>query len=157
MRLSDHAVSVMGDDPEAVRDGFRDGLPLTGKGFVEKAENRLGELPQIRVEPVTPHVAVHDPPQALDRGRLGRVGREEVQPDAALRSLQERFGAFAWCWRALSRKTWIAAPPGRARSSLPRSRRVVVAPVRPPPPVVSFIVSRFSAPCGSGAALPSQA
>ncbi len=64
MRLSDHAVSVMGDHPETAGDGFRDGLPFPWQGVVEEPEDRPGELPEIRVEPVTPHVAVHDPPQA---------------------------------------------------------------------------------------------
>jgi len=66
--LSDHAVSVMGDHAEAVGDGFGDGLPFPWQGPVEEVEDRLGEPAQVGMEPVTPHVAVHDP--------AGRVGPE---------------------------------------------------------------------------------
>jgi len=85
MRLSDHAVSVMGYHAEAVGEGFGDGLPLPWQGLVEKAENRLGELPQVGMEPVTPHVAVHYPPQTPGRVQVRGGGGDLVQtePDGA--------------------------------------------------------------------------
>ncbi len=85
----------MGDDPEAVRDGFRDGLPLTGKGPVGEPEDRPGEPAQVGVEPVVRHMAVHDPPTGARWGRVRGAGRQEVRTDAASRPLQEGFGAFA--------------------------------------------------------------
>ncbi len=69
----------MGDHPEAVGDGFRDGLPFPWKCLVGKVEDRLGEPAQIRVEPVTPHVAVHDPPQAPGGVQVRGVGRRETR------------------------------------------------------------------------------
>jgi len=85
----------MGDHAEAVGDGFGDGLPFPWQGPVEEAEDRPGELPEIRVEPVTPHVAVHDALQPPGRVQVRGVGREETRPDAAAGPLQEGFGAFA--------------------------------------------------------------
>ncbi len=85
----------MGDHPETAGDGFRDGLPLPGKRVVEEPEDCPGELAQIRVEPAAPHVAVHDSPTIARWGRVRGVGRKEARPDAALRPLQEGFGAFA--------------------------------------------------------------
>jgi len=91
MRPCGHAVSVMGDHAEAVGDGFRDGLPLPWQGPVEKPEDGLGELPQVGMEPVAPHVAAHDAPQTLDGVRVGRVGRRQTRPDAAVGPLREGF------------------------------------------------------------------
>jgi len=82
----------MGDHAEAVGDGFGDGLPFPWQGPVEKVEDRLGELPQVGVEPVTPHVAVHDAPQPLGRVQVGGVGRQETRPDAAVGPLREGHG-----------------------------------------------------------------
>jgi len=61
----------MGDHPEAVRDGFRDGLPVPWQGFAEEPEDRFGELAEVRVEPVA------------------RSVRRETRPDAVLRPLQK--------------------------------------------------------------------
>ncbi len=85
----------MGDHPETVGDGFRDGLPLTGKGLVEKAEDRLGELPEIRVEPVTPHVAVHDPPQAPGGVGCGAWGGRKRGRTRQSGLSRKGFSAFA--------------------------------------------------------------
>ena len=61
----------MGGHPEAVRDGIRERLPFPGKGLVEEPEDGPGELARVRVEPVTPHVAVHDAPRTPDRVGCG--------------------------------------------------------------------------------------
>ncbi len=81
----------MGDHPETAGDGFRDGLPFPGKGPVGEPQDRPGEPARIRVEPVTPHVAVHDPSQAPGgvgcgawgggkRGRTRHSGRSRKGP-----------------------------------------------------------------------------
>ncbi len=64
----------MGDHPETAGDGFRGGLPFTGKGPVGEPQDRPGEPARVRVEPVTPHVAVRDPPQAPGGAGCGAWG-----------------------------------------------------------------------------------
>ena len=94
--LPNKSVFIMRDDTEAVGDGLRGPLPFPGKCFVEKVHDRLGELPEIWTEPVVRHIPVHDAPQSLNRVQMGVVGRQEMQPDAAVRPCRERFGFFAW-------------------------------------------------------------
>ena len=85
----------MRDDPEVVGDGLCGPLPFPGKRCVEKVHDRLGELPEIRTAPVVRHIPVHDASQSLNRVQMGGVGRQEVQPDAAVRPCRERFGFLA--------------------------------------------------------------
>jgi len=141
----------MGDQPEATGDGFGDGLPFPWKGPVEEPEDRPGVLAQVRVEPVTPHVAVHAPHRRPVGFRCGAWGGGKRGPDARQSGRSRNgFSAFAWCWRVLPGKTWIAPPPGRACSSRRSGRWTVPAPARSSPPVVSFIVSRLGTPRCSG-------
>ena len=51
----------MGDDPKSVGDGLRYPLPFQLEGFAKKPEDRLGEPPEARMEPVVRYVAVHAP------------------------------------------------------------------------------------------------
>ena len=60
--LPNYPVIVMGDDPEIVGDDVGDHFPFLWKGFIEESEDRLGELAEIRMEPVVRHMAVHDAP-----------------------------------------------------------------------------------------------
>ena len=53
----------MGDYPKAVYHGIRDRLPFPGQSVREEAEDRLGELPEVRMQAVVSHVAVHGAPQ----------------------------------------------------------------------------------------------
>jgi len=69
-------------------------LWLPGQGFVEKVENRLGELTQVRTEPVVRHVAVHHAPQSRDGVEVRGVRRRGTRTRRSGRS-KKGFSTFA--------------------------------------------------------------
>ena len=61
-KLPNYPVLIMGNYPEIVGDSVPYDIPVLGQCSVEELEDRFSELPEVRIEPVVRHMAMHHAP-----------------------------------------------------------------------------------------------
>ena len=79
---------LAGHDFEVIGDGVAPCRPLLWQSSAEEIEESLDEEREARMERVVRHFPVHDAPEPLDRAWMRRMGGQEDELDAAVRSLR---------------------------------------------------------------------